>query len=314
MARASDALALAMLYGLNGKNEARLLSVTVSGSSLQAAAFCEVVGQFYAGAVSGAFGGAARTLPVGLSTDGKLSGDLPLFTTPLARRDAEGHAVYPHNVKKPNDTADPVAVIRNALTTQPDGNAVVLASGPMTTLGHLLSLHAAHEILVAKCKTLLIAAGDLAADSEPDLYIRTDVAATRKVLAEWPTPVIVCGAEIGRALPYPGSSVAKDFAWTPAHPVVDAYRAENPNGADTPGTPLAAVLYAARPKEEYFKLSEPGRIEVTSEGRTKFTPSASGNHRHLILDAVQKDRITSECIKLASAKPVPRPARGRGPQ
>src|ERR1017187_4869671 len=90
MAPAFHALALAMLYGLNGKNEARLLSVTVSGSNLQAAAFCEAVGQFYAGAVSGAFGGASRTLPVGLSTDGKLTADLPLFTVPLARRDAEG--------------------------------------------------------------------------------------------------------------------------------------------------------------------------------------------------------------------------------
>jgi hypothetical protein len=313
MARASDALALAMLYGLNGKNEARLLSVTVSGSNLQAAAFCEAVGQFYAGTVSGAFGGAARTLPVGLSTDGKLAADLPLFTVPLARHDAEGRPVYSHNIKKMNDTADPVAVIRNALTTQPDGNAVVLASGPLTTLAHLLSLHAAHETLVTKCKTLVIAAGDFAPDSEPEMYLRTDLPAARRVFAEWPTPIVVCGAEIGRALPYPSFSIGNDFSWTPAHPVMDAYRAENPNGTDTPGTPLAAVLYASRSKEGYFKLSDPGRIDVTPEGRTKFTPTAAGNHRHLILDATQKDRITAEYIKLASAKPVPPPVRRRGP-
>jgi hypothetical protein len=55
-------------------------------------------------------------------------------------------------------------------------------------------------------------------------------------------------------------------------------------------------------------------MEVTSEGRTKFTPSAGGNRRHLILDAAQKERITAEYIKLASARPVPRPGRGRGPQ
>jgi hypothetical protein len=313
MARASDALALAMLYGLNGKNEARLLSVTVSGSNMQAAAFCEIVGRFYAGPVSGAFGGAARPLPVGLATDGKLAADLPLFTVPLARRDAEGHEVYSHGIKQMNDTADPVAVIRNALTTQPDGNAVVLASGPLNTLAHLLSLHAAREILVAKCQKLVIAAGDFAADSEPELYIRTDIAAARAVFAAWPTPIVVCGVEIGRALPYPGSSIVRDFAWTPAHPVVDACRAENPNDADTPGTPLAAVLYA-KSKEEYFKLSDPGRIEVSTEGRTKFTPSAGGNQRHLMIDAAQTERIVTEYIRLASAKPVPRPARGRGPQ
>ena len=87
MARVSDALALAMLYGFDGKSVARLLAVSVSGSNLNAAAYCEVVGQFYAGSVSGAFGGAARTLPVGLSTDGKLKEDLPLFIAPLARMD-----------------------------------------------------------------------------------------------------------------------------------------------------------------------------------------------------------------------------------
>jgi hypothetical protein len=96
--------------------------------------------------------------------------------------------------------------------------------------------------------------------------------------------------------------------------VADACRAENPSGTNTPGAPLAAVLYAAKAKEEYFKLSDAGRIEVTPEGRTKFTPSAGGSHRYLILDVTQKDRITAEYIRLASAKPVPRPARGRGPQ
>jgi hypothetical protein len=315
MARASDALALAMLYGLNGKNEARLLSVTVSGSNLQAAAYCEVVGQFYAGAVSGAFGGAARTLPVGLSIDGKLAASLPLFTAPLARRDAEGRPTYQNTIRKMNDTADPVAVIRNALTTQPDGNAVILASGPATTLAHLLSLKASRETLTTKCKTLVIAAGDFSTDGEPEMYVRTDPPALRKVLADWPTPVVLCGAEIGRALPYPGSSMEKDFAWSPAHPVVDAYRAENPGSpVDVPSAVLAAILYTARAKEAYFKVSEPGRVEIAPDGRTKFTPASGGNHRHLVVDPAQKERITAEYIALATAKPVPRVGRGRGPQ
>src|ERR1039457_7192106 len=81
MNKVSDALALAMLYSV-GNKDARLVAVSVSGSNLRAAAFCEVVGEFYAGTVSGAFGGAPRTLPVGLSTDGKLAADAPLFTAP----------------------------------------------------------------------------------------------------------------------------------------------------------------------------------------------------------------------------------------
>src|SRR6266849_4896998 len=81
-----DALALALLYGFDGKNEARVVSVSVSKSNLKAAAFCDAIGHFYAGPVSGAFGAFARTLPVGLSTDGKMSDDTPMLTVPLSKQ------------------------------------------------------------------------------------------------------------------------------------------------------------------------------------------------------------------------------------
>ena len=38
-----DALALAMLYGLEGKNEARLISMSTTKSCLRAAAFCDAL-------------------------------------------------------------------------------------------------------------------------------------------------------------------------------------------------------------------------------------------------------------------------------
>jgi len=65
--------ALALLYGFDGKNEARVVSVSVSKPNLKAAAFCETVGRFYAGTVSSGFGGLGRTLPIGLSSDGKIA-------------------------------------------------------------------------------------------------------------------------------------------------------------------------------------------------------------------------------------------------
>jgi hypothetical protein len=68
--RVETALALAVLYGLDGKNECRVVSISSTRTSLLSAAYCEVVGRFYAGAVSAAFGALARTLPVGLAADG----------------------------------------------------------------------------------------------------------------------------------------------------------------------------------------------------------------------------------------------------
>src|SRR5229473_6464875 len=81
-----DALALALLYGFDGKNEARVVSVSVSKPNLKAAAFCETVGRFYAGTVSSGFGGSGRTLPIGLSSGGKMPEDTPMLTVPLSKR------------------------------------------------------------------------------------------------------------------------------------------------------------------------------------------------------------------------------------
>src|SRR6267143_6567202 len=85
-----DALALALLYGFDGKNEARVVSVSVSKPNLKAAAFSETIGRFYSGTVSSGFGGFGRTLPIGLSSDGKMPEDTPMFTVPPSKRNAEG--------------------------------------------------------------------------------------------------------------------------------------------------------------------------------------------------------------------------------
>ena len=69
---------------------------------------------------------------------------------------------------------------------------------------------------------------------------------------------------------------------------------------------MTSVLYAVRPKEGYFKLSEPGTINVLDDGRTRFTTSPGGKHRYLILDPAQKERIIKTYTEIASAKPVPR--------
>ena len=124
--------------------------------------------------------------------------------------------------------------------------------------------------------------------------------------------IVTVGTEVGEALPYPAASIEKDFSWAPAHPFVDAYRAFKPMPYDAPAPALAAVLHAVHPDEDYFKLSDPGTITVLDDGRTRFTPSADGKHRYLIVDPAQKERIVSLYTALVSAPPAPRPSRGRG--
>ncbi|HXB74759.1 MAG TPA: nucleoside hydrolase [Candidatus Acidoferrales bacterium] len=303
-----DALAMALLFGLDGKREVRVVSMSVSRSNLQAAIYCDVVGRFYAGAVSGAIGFGGRTLPVGMATDGRQTAEEPLFAAPLARKTVEGKPAYASDIHRLEDTADPGAVMRNALTAQQDQNAIVVLAGPATNLVRLLDVGGAKDWISRKVRFLAVAGGAFG-EGPAEENIKSDPSAAKRLFAEWPTPIVAAGREIGDKVLYPGSSVEKDFAWSTAHPVVDAYRAFHPMPYDAPTGAMSAVLYAGRPQENYFKLSDPGVISVQDDGRTRFTPSASGKHRHLILDPAQTEHIVKTYTEIASAKPVPRPQR-----
>jgi inosine-uridine nucleoside N-ribohydrolase len=308
-----DALALALLYGLDGKNEARVVSVSVSKPNLKAAALAEAIGRFYAGAVSGAFNAPGRNLPVGLATEGKHPDDTPMLTAPLEKRNAEGQPVYVHGVQVLNDTADPTPVIRNALTAQHDQNAIVILTGPASNLVKVLDLPGAKELIASKVRYLSMMGGAYP-EGGPEFNIETDIPAAKKLFAEWPTPIVASGYEVGEKLLYPASSIETDFAWTENHPVVDAYRAYKPMPYDAETWDMTAVLYAIRPDAGHFELSEPGTIRVHEDGRTSFEPAPEGKHRYLILDPSKADGIIQTFRELASARPVPRQPRRRRPQ
>jgi len=141
-----------------------------------------------------------------------------------------------------------------------------------------------------------------------------DIKAAQKLFAEWPTPIIASGFEVGKELKYPAASIENDFAWNSNHPVVDAYRVAGKMPYDAECWDLTSVLYAVRPDAGFFKLSEPGTISVSDDGNTKFAPAADGNHRYLILDPAQKERVVKTFVELASAKPVVRVPRFRQQQ
>jgi hypothetical protein len=308
LSRVDDALAMALLFGFDGRKDVRVVSVSTSSSNLKAAIYCDVVGQFYAGAVSGAIGFNGRTLPVGMASDGKLTADEPLFAAPLTKKTPEGKPAYGSDIRRPEDTAEPEAVIRNALTAQWDQNTIVVLSGPATNLVRLLDVSGARELIARKVLLLAVAGGNFG-DGPLEANIKADPAAAKRLFAEWPTPVVAAGREIGDKLLFPAASIEKDFAWSPAHPVVDAYRAYHAMPYDAPTGALSAVLYASRPREGYFKLSDPGTIAVQDDGRTRFTLSPTGKHRYLILDPAEAAHIVTTYTEVASAKPVPKPQR-----
>jgi len=312
--RIDAVLAIAMLNGLIAKMEARRIALCVSRPSLKAAQLADVVSAFYVGQVIAGPGGGIGGNPasmIGMPETGPAGEDPAPVTAALAKTGADGAPLYASRVRRLLDTADDAVLLRNMLLAQNDGNATIVLAGQASGLARLLALYGARPQIETKCKQLVVAVGGYpsgAADPE----ITADPAAARTVFAEWPTPVIAVGAEVGAAVPYPAASIEKDFAWSPAHPVVDAYRAFKPMPYDAPASALAAVLYAAHPEDGLFTLSPPGTITVSDDGRTQFTPGGAGKHRYLIVDPAQKAQVASLYTALVSAPPAPRPGRGRG--
>jgi inosine-uridine nucleoside N-ribohydrolase len=308
LSRVDDALAMALLYGLDGLKEERLISVSVSRANLKAAIYSDVVGRFYAGAVSGAIGFGGRTLPVGLAETGAMKDDLPFFAAPLAKAGLDGKPAYLSDIHEDLDTAEPPAMIRNAFTAQWDDNTIVVVSGPASNLVKVLVMGGAKDWISRKVK-LLVFTGGRFPDGAAEGNVKADIESARRLFAEWPTPIVACGAEMDGVIHYPASSIEKDFAWSAAHPVVDAYRAGGAMPYDALVWAMNSALYAVRPREGYFKVSDAGTISVLDDGRTRFTASANGKHRYLIFDPSQKERILKAYTEIASAKPVLRPQR-----
>ena len=146
--------------------------------------------------------------------------------------------------------------------------------------------------------------------------IREGASCVARLFADWPTPIVVVGKEVGAAVPFPGSSIATDFAGSPAHPVVEAYKAWKPMLYDAASQAVLAALYATDRKGDLLKLSEPGQIEVLDDGRTRFTPSTTGRHRYLLAgtDSEWKANVVKAFTALASAKPAAPMGRGPRPQ
>jgi len=312
--RVDAVLAVAMLNGFSNEGEARRIALSVSRSSLKAAQFADVISTFYAGrAAGGGIGGvgAAREGMIGMPEGGPPDATPPL-AEPLARKEADGTPQYTSSITGIVDTAETRLFIRNLLLAQEDGNAAIVLAGPATGVVRLLDLYRAGPQVVAKVKHLVVAAGSFPS-GQPEPSIKNDVAAARKLFAEWPTPLIAVGSEVGEALPYPGASIEADFSWSPANPVVDAYRAFKPMPYNAPAPALAAILYTVHPEDGYFKLSEPGTISVLDDGRTQFTAAAGGRHRYLIADPSRSEAIIKLYKEMVASKPAARPGgRGRG--
>lgn len=296
-----DALALAMLHAFESRGEAELLAVTLTKDNRWAAPYVDLVNTFYG----------RSDIPIGVVQDGKTPEGSAMLEVPAERRNPDGSYVYPHDLADGRDAPEAVDVLRRVLAAQPDRSVTAVQVGFSTNFARLLasppdahSPLSGEDLVRRKVRLLSVMAGAFPT-GDPEYNVRTDVEAARKLFAEWPTPIAASGFEVGASILYPAESIQEDYAYADPHPVAEAYRHYLEMPYDRPTWDLTSVLYAVRPRDGYFSLSEPGTITVDDEGRTAFAPSADGAHRYLTADGAQRLRAREAFVYLASQPPAP---------
>lgn len=307
-----DVLALGMIHALQTRGECRLLAITVTKDHALAAPFTDAVNTFYG----------RGDVPIGVVRKGPTR-DQGRFLALAEQKDSDALR-YPHDLRSGADAPEATTLLRRLLAAQPDASVVIAQVGFSSNLARLLdtagdehSPLSGRDLVKAKVRLLSAMAGafqPIEGKCHREYNVIRDIPAAKKLVADWPTPIIFSGYEIGLAIPYPAVSIERDYGYVAHHPLVDAYRLYEPPPHNRPTWDLTSVLHALRPDRGYFDLSPPGRVTVLDDGETRFEPMAEGPHRYLLASREQVVRVTEALVQLSSQPPGAGPLDGNSPR
>ena len=301
-----DVLALGMIHALQSRGECELLAVTITKDHELAAAFTDAVNTFYG----------RGEIPIGVCRSG-VTPQPGKFNVLAAQKDNGKHR-YPHDLKSGSDAPDAVRLLRKTLAACEDDSVVIAQVGFSTNLANLLdskpddhSPLGGVDLVQKKVRLLSVMAGAFRQirDGKGNFYdhkeynVIKDIPASKKLIADWPSPIVWSGFEIGKNLRYPHQSILRDYGYVEHHPLSEAYTLYEPPPHDRPTWDLTSVLYAVRPDGNYFDLSPSGEVTVAEDGLTTFKEKKGGRDRHLILREEQKPRATEALVLLSSQPP-----------
>jgi len=296
-----DGFALGVIHALESRGECELLAVTITKDHEQAAPFVDLLNTYYG----------RPDVPIGVVRDGVTPAEGKFL--PLARERAGDGYRYPHDLESGADAPEATDLLRKVLAAQPDGSVAIAQVGFSTNLARLLdtgpdehSPLTGKELAAKKVKLLSVMAGAFEPhNGKPhrEYNVVMDIPSAQKLAAEWPTPIVYSGFEIGIKAALYQAAIQQDFRYDPDHPMSVAYILYNNAYRDQPSWDLTSVLYAVRPNRGYFGLSEPGTVTYDAQGLTAFAADAAGRHRYLTVDPGQTERVKEVLAALTSEPP-----------
>lgn len=211
---------------------------------------------------------------------------------------------------------DDVVGLRTLLAAAPNGSVKVIDIGAPVSGARLLDSPAdgispltGMQLVAAKVSALYQMAGRFDADTTPEYNAAQDVASTRRVYQDWPTPVFAHGGELGRDI-FSGPPAATDVLTDPVKAAFESYKSFDQlvNDKRHSWDPIA-IDQGIYGNQSLYTQSAAGSIVVETDGRTVFT--AGAGNRYVIGRAASATAIGAALdAKIAPiAVPTPSPRR-----
>ncbi len=234
----------------------------------------------------------------------------------VEQKEQDGRFRYPHKLLSGKDAPPATQVHRKVLAAQADQSVVIAQVGFSTNLARLLdsgpdeySSLSGIDLVKRKVKLLSLMAGAFQPIDGNQNYqeynVMRDIPSCQKLAQSWPTPMVFSGFEIGIALPYPATSIERDYdyGYVRHHPLADAYIHYIPPPHNRPTWDLTAVLFAVVGDRGYFDVSPRGRATINKDGSCHFEETSQGSHSYLILRPEQRPRVLEALVQLSSQPP-----------
>ncbi|WP_026260976.1 nucleoside hydrolase [Spirosoma luteum] len=197
-------------------------------------------------------------------------------------------ARYPHRIRSNKDVPDAVALYRQILAKQPDHSVTIITVGFLTNLANLLdsksdkySTLSGKELVNLKVRKLVSMAGKFPGGREYNVF--RDTPSSKKVFANWPTPILMSGFEIGEKI-HSGLPLTRNKAIQNS-PVKDVFSISLPKSKEDKEGRMSwdqtAVLVGVRGYAPYYTVKT-GRLVMNADGSNGWDSAGKG-HSYLVV-------------------------------
>ena len=194
---------------------------------------------------------------------------------------------YPHGIRNNQDAVDALELYRKLLAAQPDHSVTIITVGFLTNLANLLESPGdqysplnGYELVNKKVINLVSMAGRFPSGNEFNLA--QDIKSSKKVLADWPTPILFSGFEIGQKIKTGLPLIHNDEI--KKSPVKDVFAICIPLAREDSSGRMSwdetAVFVAVKGWRDYYGL-ETGKCSINAEGLNTWKTDGT-NEAHLV--------------------------------